>query len=285
MSRAISSAFWLKMQSDSNLLTEVIDVELAGGRNKHFTTTNANITYTLSSVPTVYSPFAGTVPNGIEESSDLGVSVIEFIMVNSDPDIQALLESDDFRTAFIKIGRLFTDTPNLGRMEIYQGTIGDFSYNRNSIKGEARNLWKSLAVRWPYYTYQDKCVWRFGSAGCGFNTSSISLVVNTINVGSSSQLAILLNTGSLNAYAASRFDFGRLTVTAGPNSGHIRTIRTHTGDLLNLSHPLPINSMAGTQLSIYPGCRKRLIDDCKSLYANDENFMGFPHIPTQEMAW
>ena len=283
--RDISSAFWAKMQEDGNLLTEIIDLELPSGGSYHFTTTNAPITYTLSGASTVYVPFPGSVPRGVEESSDLGVSVVDFVMVNSHTDIQALLESDDFRTAVVKIGRVFVDTPDLDRIEWYHGTMGDFSYDRSKISGQTRNLWKSLSTRWPYYTYQDKCVWLFGSEGCGFDTSSITLAVTTIVVGSSTPLAIRLNTGSLNAYTAGRFDFGRLTVTAGPNSGHIRTIRTHTGDLLGLSHPLPINSMADMQLSIFPGCRKRLIEDCKSLYNNDTNFLGWPTIPTQETAW
>jgi hypothetical protein len=38
-------------------------------------------------------------------------------------------------------------------------------------------------------------------------------------------------------------------------------------------------------LAIYPGCRKRLTEDCKSTYNNAENFMGFPWIPIQEQAF
>jgi uncharacterized phage protein (TIGR02218 family) len=281
-----TSAFWLKMQGDSNLLTELIDLELPGGTNYRFTTTNAPLTYTLSAAPTIYVPFPGATPTGVEESADMGVSIIDFLMVNTFNDVMSMLDSDDFKSAVIKVGRVFTDTPDLGRMEIYYGQMGDFVHDRLTIKGQVRNQWKSMGVRWPYYTYQDKCNWRFGGTGCGFNTASVTVALNSIQVGSSTTLALLVASGYLvRSYSNGRFDFGKLTVTAGANSGHVRTIRSHSGDLLGLSHTLPNSDLSGMQLSIYPGCRKRLIDDCKSLYNNDKNFLGWPWIPAQEQGW
>lgn len=284
--RSVSSAFWLKMQDDASLLTEVIDLEFSAGGAYHFTTTNQPFTKTLSGTPVVYTPFPGATPSGIEESADMGVSVIDFMMVNTFSDVKALLDSDDFKTATVKIGRVFTDTPDLGRMDIYYGQIGDFVHDRMTIKGQVRNQWKSLGIRWPYFSYQDKCNWRFGSTGCGFNTTSITVTMNSINVGSSTPLELELPANYLtNSYANGRFDFGKLTVLTGANSGHVRTIRSHSGNHLGLSHPLPQSDLSGMTLSIYPGCRKRLIDDCKSLYNNTENFLGWPWIPIQEQGF
>jgi hypothetical protein len=284
--RDVSSAYWLKMQDDASLLTEIIDLELPTGVRYHFTTTNAPLTYTLSGSATRYFPFQGTTPGGIEESNDLGVSVVGFTMVNTHAEVQAMLSSDDFKSAVVKIGRVFTDTPDLDRMEIYQGTLGDFSYNRLTLNGQLRNLWKSLSIRWPYYNYQDKCQWTFGSSMCGFDTSSITIAIGSINVASSTMINLLLNSGTLTqSYSDGRFDFGRATVTLGANSGHVRTIRVHTGDLLELSHPLPMSDLTGIALSIYPGCRKRLLEDCHSLYNNARDAFAWPWIPKQENAF
>lgn len=284
--RSVSSAFWLRLQGDEVPLTELIDLELPGGTAHRFTTTNHPVTYTLSGAPTVYVPFPGSTPTGVEESSDLGVSIIDFMMVNTFADVQQLIASDDFRTAIVKIGRVFVDTPDLGRMEYFQGAMGDFVHDRLTVRGQVRNQWKSLNVQWPYYTYQDRCNWRFGSPGCGVDTSSITVNMNSINVGSSTQVALLIASGYITqSYGNGRFDFGRLTVLTGTNSGHVRTIRSHSGDLLGLSHPLPNSDLTGTTVSIYPGCRKALIADCKSLYNNDRNFFGHPWIPIQEQAW
>ncbi len=274
---APNSAFWLAMQGDAVSLTEIIDFELPGGVKFHWTMTNQPITYTLSSAPTTYIPFPGMTPGGLEETNNLQVAAANFLMQNTGSIIANMLQND-FAQAVVKVGRIFTSTPDLGRMEIFNGQIGDFTYNRIELTGQARNIWKSLQINWPYYTYKDTCSWRFGSQGCGFNTASVTLAVASVNVGSSTTQDILLPAGTLAAYANGRFDFGRLTVTAGVNSGMARTIRTQSSDLISLATPLPFSDFTGIQVSIFPGCRKRLIEDCKSLYNNDQNFLGWPWI-------
>jgi uncharacterized phage protein (TIGR02218 family) len=284
VSRAPNSAFYQKLQSDGLLIAELIDLELTNGGQYHWTTANGEVTYTLSGSPTKYVPFPGHGGN-IQEDMNLGVSVLAFTLANSGPILQDQLLSTDFSLAGVKIGQVFTDTPDLGRMDVYLGKMGDFSYNRLELTGQARNIWKSLNVRWPYYTYQEKCGWRFGSAGCGFNTASITLNVSTLLVTSSTTEVLRLNTGSLSGFTNGRFNFGRCTITGGTNSGAIRTIRAHSGDCLELSHALSNPDFTGITLAIYPGCQKRLIDDCKSLYNNDANFLGWPWIPTEENAF
>lgn len=280
---ASTSAFWAKMQGDDINMTEVIELVMPGGNKRYWTTSDQEITYTLSGAPTRYIPFLGKTPTGMEESMDMGVSVVPFVLANTGSDLRILMDSDDFSLASVKIGRVFVDTPDLGRVQIYEGQMGDFSHTRHDINGELRNIWKSINVAWPYYQFEDKCVWRFGSAGCGFNTVSITVAINSINVSSSSTIDLRCASGYLTrSYSNGRFDFGRATISAGTNSGHIRTVRVHTGDLLSLSHPLPNSDLTGLQISIYPGCRKTVLADCRSLYNNDKNFFGFPWIPTQE---
>lgn len=281
-----SSLFQQRLQTDGLPMCELIDLEFINSLSLHWTTANQAMTYTLSGVPTTYLPFPGDAGGGIQEDINLGVSVVQFKIANSGSFLQQQLLTADFAIAAVKIGQVFTDTPDLGRMNLYNGKVGDFSYTREEITGQARNLWKSLNVQWPYYTYQDRCVWRFGSAGCGFNTASITIAINTINVASSDSLTILLNSGTLTqSYANGRFVFGRATITEGQNAGSIRTIRVHTGDLISFAQALPNGNLTGLQLSIYPGCRKRLVEDCKSLYNNDKNALAFPWILTFEQAF
>jgi len=282
-----NTAFFTRLQGDAIEMAELIDLE-TNGPSFHWTTANAPMTYTLSGTLTEYSPFPGRTVGGVRESTDLSVSVVEFVVANTGQIFSDLMVSNDFDMAEIKIGRVFTDTPDLGRMEIYQGKLGSFSYDRDKISGQARNQYGSANTRWPYYNYQDTCIWRFGGTGCGFDTTSVTLAlgVDSFDTGSSTTLNILLASGTLvGSYADGRFDFGRFTVTDGVNSGHTRTIRAHTGDLLFLSHPLPINSFANFAASIFPGCRKRRVTDCISLYDNAENFEGFEWIPIQEDAF
>lgn len=281
--RDVSSAFRARLQLDAGEICELIDLTTLHGA---FHWTTANRPLTVDSL--VYDPFPGNVHEGVEESSDLGIAVIDFVMANTGDLFASLMSGGDFAMSSLQINRIFTDTPDLDRMPLYIGQIGDYAYTRREIIGQARNRWQSLAVMWPYYSYGDFCGWRFGGDGCGFNTASITLIVSsaTVVTASCTQFNIAFAAGYLsNSYANGRFDFGRLTVTGGVNSGSVRTIRSHVSDILALSHPLPINSFSNMTLEIFPGCRKRRIEDCTSLYNNVRNHLGWEWIPIQENAF
>lgn len=280
---APNSAFWQKMQLDYVNLTELIDFEFPSGVVFHWTTTNGHVTYTLSGAPTTYVPFPGMTPGGLKSTNNLAVAAVNFVMQNTGSNIADLL-LNDFQNALVKVGRVFVDTPNLGRMEVYQGQVGDYTYNRNQITGQARNVWKSLNIVWPYYSFQDTCRWRFGSKGCGYNTSSVTIAISSVNVGSSTTLAILVASGMISAsYSNDRFDWGRVTALTGANSGVVRTCRVQTGDLLIMGNAFPYSVDSLTTLSIFPGCQKQLIANCRSQYNNEQNFLGWPWITLQPL--
>lgn len=286
MSVLVNTAFWQRLQGDNIDMCELVDLELPNGASFHWTTANQPLTYTLSGDLTVYQPFPGAGATGFEDGIDLSVAVIDFVMANTGSVLQGQLLSQDFALGKLNIGEVFTDTPDLGRMPVYNGKIGDFSYNRHELTGQARNLWKSLNIQWPYYTYNDNCGWRFGSKGCGFNTASVTINVTSVVVGSSDVTKLLLPSGTLsNSFADGRFNFGRATITSGTNSGSVRPIMAHTGDLLTLAYPLSNTDLTGIKVSIYPGCNKRIIDDCKSLYNNTKNFFGFWTMPKEGDAY
>lgn len=281
---ANESAFYAKMQLDGEQLVEIIDL-VTQNRKYHWTTFDVQVTHTRSGVPTTYEPLPGDITRGLSEDSDLSVGIINFVLANTGELLQDVLISDDITHASIEIGRVFADTPDLGRMHYFDGRMGNYTYDRHSISGQARNKWGGLAQQFPFYTYKDTCTWRFGGPGCGFDTTSITFspTVDSFDVASSTTLNILLGSGTLQqSFNNGDLDYGRFTVTNGVNSGFQRTIRSHTGDLLRLSHPLPVNSFAFIAADIYPGCRKRLLQDCHSRYNNSSAFLGWPWIPIQE---
>lgn len=286
-STAPNSAFMARLQLDDIDIVEIIDLELPGGGGMfHFTTCNQPVMYTLSGAATSYVPFAGGTPTGVQQDNALGVSVIDFVLQNSITAVSDMVDNSDFAIARLKIGRVFSSTPDLGRMEMYNGQVGDFSYDRIALKGQARNIWKSLNVQWPYYLYQDTCGWRFGSAGCGINTQSLGVTINSLIVNSSTTIDLQFPAGTLtNSFASGRFDFGRITVTGGVNSGAIRTIRSHVGDHVSLSYDLANADVTSISFVILPGCRKRIVEDCHSIYNNAKNAIAYWSIPVQEKAF
>ncbi len=281
--RDVSSAYWARMQEDGLQMVDLIELRTRS-RSFYFTTAPDPI---VSSLQT-YQPFIGGTPTGTEEGSDLSTNVIDFVIANTGSILSDLVSGGDFQSASISVARVFADTPDLGRMVVYNGVIGDYSYDRLNIRGQARGGLGNTSQQWPYYTYQDTCVWRFGGPGCGFDTSSITIEVNSasIIVGSTTSLVVRFVNGLLTtSFSNGWFDFGRLTVTGGVNSGEVRTVRIHSGDTFALSHPLSINSHTNLSVSIYPGCRRRKVDDCSSKYNNLDAFLGWPTIPIQEQAF
>lgn len=272
-----NSAFWLRLQGDDMQIAETIRLDHAN-LQKRWTTNNDPIVRSGE----VYSPFPGRSEGGVEESSDLSVSVAGFVFSNSGGEFDSLLGASNFDMAAVIVERCFTDTPDLGSIEIFRGLLGDISYTRTEISGEARTQWGGKNQNWPYYAYKDTCGWRFGSQGCGIDTSSFTYTFSGTQIASGTAIAVVMTGTTLTqSFSNGHFDFGRLTWLTGPNSGEVRTIRTHSGNLLGLSHKLPYTANSG-DFQIFPGCRKRWEADCTSKYNNEENFLGFKWIPIQE---
>jgi uncharacterized phage protein (TIGR02218 family) len=277
--RSVNSAFWLALQGEQIGLADLIDLDTPSGTYR-WTTSNVPI---VSSGQT-YDPFPGGADKGAEESTDLGVGNINFSVVNSG-QIRELLMVNELDFADIAISRVFVNSPDLGRLYSFRGKVADLTHNRDLIRGQARGLFNGVNGSFPYQTYQDYCVWRFGSTGCGINTASYT-VATSIFPSSSNALTLLASSGGISgAYGSGRLDRGRLTVLSGVNSGQVRTIKAHSGDFIVLSHPLPYSVASGFAFEVYPGCRKRIMDDCASRYNNTSRALGFPWMPKNESAF
>ncbi len=277
--RTVNSAFWNALQQDHISITELVELTTPSG-DYRWTTANAP----LQVGSHTYDPFPGASREGAEESTDLGIGTIDFAVVNSGT-LKSLLMAHQLDQAPMVVSRVLTNSPNLGRVYIFRGKLGDLSYDRNMINGQARNLFNGVAGRWPYYTYQDTCVWRFGGVGCGVDVSAYT-VAGSIDIAASNPIILVGTAGSISSsYAPGTLDRGRITMTSGANSGQVRTIRANTGDVMFLSHALPFPVNSGVSFSVYPGCRKRPEHDCTSKYNNAHRFMGFPWIPKTEQAF
>lgn len=278
----VNTAFRDRLQAEAvDNLVELIQVQ-GSGIFRLWTTSNQELYATLSGTLREYVPFPGAATGRIESGTDLTVATMQFaVSVSSGDSLQDLINANQLDAAEIIIERVFSDTPDLGRFQVYRGKIGNLARNRQGISGQARNVWDSFRINYPYYTYGDGCAWRFGSPGCGFNTASVTITIPSSNVivASSTIAGLFLNVQS---QPDGFYDFGRITSTNGANSGQTRSVRDHTGRVLLFSHALPFNISSGDAFSLHPGCRKRLIEDCTSKYNNSSAFLGFFTIPIPE---
>lgn len=273
---------WRLEQENVGNIVELIALE-GQGFKEFWTSCNQEIYATYSGTLCEYKPLPGEASGTIQSATDLTVATMQFVLASSGAsNLLALLDANQIDAADITIHRVFVDTPDLGRMLVYKGKIGDISWNRGAVQAQGRNVWDSFDTQWPYHTYSDGCIWRFGSAGCGYNTTSVTVTVAASYIVAASSTPIAYLTTSLGFYANDYFTFGRVTFTSGPNSGQVRAIREHEGNIIRLSHALPFNPSTLDAFSIYPGCRKRRIEDCTSKYNNASNFSGFWTIPIPE---
>lgn len=279
--RSVTSAFFAKLQETSVNIVELIQLDL-GIQNYYWTTCNK----TVVSSGISWEPFPGESTGGIEESSDLGVAVTDFVLSNSGDSFSGIINAQGLEYGNLVVRRVFVDTPDLGTMFIYRGRIGDYSYNRNAIKGQARNAWNSANIDWPPYTYMDGCSWRFGSTGCGFDVNSVTVRSMAVNSATTDRTKIAVASGMITrSYAAGYYDRGRVDFITGANSGVARAIFAHSGDNFQMYASLPAVVRSGDLFVIRPGCRKRPVEDCTSKFNNISNFLGFPWMPGKEQGF
>lgn len=275
-----SSAFFEEMQKPSVKLCELIDFA-APNSTYRWTTTNKIIVNSAIQ----YEPFPGNISQGLEEELTMKIANVDFSLANSGGIWDDLLVSNGFDFASVTVRRVFPNSPDFGEYTYFTGKIGEHSYNRDVVSGKVRSIYDSVQVQFPHYNYGDTCVWRFGSTGCAFDASSVT-IIGSADFISSGNLSLTTISGFISgSFNNGYFDFGRLTMIGGANSGQLRTIRYQTQDVLDLSHPLPFSVDTGDQFTIFPGCRHRFIEDCVSKYNNSSNFVGAPWIPKQEQAF
>lgn len=278
--KTVNATFLAALQSDTPLICEIITLGTVQG-DYHWTTANQPVV----SSGTTYDPLPGGSSSGLEDNLSLVIGNINFTIANTG-DLQGIIPANGLDASSLYIRRVLTNSPDLDALPLFRGNMGDFAYTRAAISGTARTMMQKAKPQWPTYTYMDTCVWRFGSTGCGYNVTSSTVNSLGVNVGSSTAIALIAGSGSLvGSYAPGQLERGRVTVITGPNSGQVRSVRISSGDYIGLSHSLPYAPQSGDAFSIYPGCRKRFLDDCTSKYNNAHRFLGFPWMPRQEQAF
>jgi uncharacterized phage protein (TIGR02218 family) len=102
---------------------------------------------------------------------------------------------------------------------------------------------------------------------------------------------VLVADAALDAYADGWFDSGALTFESGANAGRTIEVKSWTQGTrtLELWEPARLEVEVGDQFRVYPGCHKRITDDCRDKFqipgnlrfanGNARNFRGEPYVP------
>lgn len=162
---------------------------------------------------------------------------------------------------------------------ISKGNLGEIKRAGLAFTAEFRSLAHRLNQKIGG-TYQRTCSATLGDAKCRIDLMKPELrATATAQTAGPSRLVTFSGLGS---FAADWFTHGKAAFTSGANSGIALEIKKHTRtagqDALELWNAPPFAIAIGDTATITAGCAKSFAA-CKSKFANQANFRGFPQIP------
>jgi uncharacterized phage protein (TIGR02218 family) len=164
------------------------------------------------------------------------------------------------------------------------GHLGEVIREDGAFRAEIRGL--AAALDEPRgRVFRHACDADLGDARCGIDLDDPAFrgegAVTTANG------RRRFRAGGLGSFAAGWFERGRLTWTAGANTGRAVEVRAHrlaAGEAdLELWQPMHGEIGVGDAFTVTAGCDKR-IATCREKFANAVNFRGFPHMPGNDFA-
>lgn len=156
---------------------------------------------------------------------------------------------------------------------IASGNWGECTLHQGRFVAEFRSLAQKLQQT-VGRLYTAACDAELGDARCRVNTAA--LAVSGTLTGQTSRMQVV---DTARAEADGAWRGGLLTFTTGANAGRAHELRASlaTGHL-TLLLPLAYDTAIGDAYTLAPGCDKSL-ETCRDVYANVDNFRGFPHVP------
>lgn len=161
-----------------------------------------------------------------------------------------------------------------------RGTAGESDTLRSTRRFEFRGLKQALQQQ-LVPVMQKTCRYRLGSTSmpdglCFVDLNDSAGFTNTYEVTSVTSRTVFTATD-----ATEVDDFygeGKATANDGPNAGFSQKIKSFSAGVFTLSLPMPYAVEVGDTFTFVAGCRKRLIEDCKTKFDNVPNFGGEPHV-------
>jgi uncharacterized phage protein (TIGR02218 family) len=191
---------------------------------------------------------------------------------------EADLAAGRYDAAAIEVWLVDWSEPSL-KVKLRAGVLGEVRRQGSAFTAELRGLSHRFAEECGR-RFTKTCNADLGDARCTVDLSAAQFRA------AGSVGAILATSafraGGLGGYDDGWFTAGRLTFTAGANSGLAVEVKSHRVGIDNVTielwqaMPQPLTS--GDAFSVTAGCDKHF-DTCVARFDNAENFRGFPHIP------
>lgn len=233
---------------------------VVGSTTYRWTTGDAAVTYLSNTYPPV--PGART---DIALSDELGQDGIKITLPVSHALAQLYLTATPDLDSDITLYR----QDNSGTYVAWKGGVGSVTATESEATIEGESLFKQFQRNGLRARYQKNCRHALYSGGCTLVRSAFG-VAGTCTAFSGNTITV--------TEASAQPDGYYLGGMVQSSNGKLRTIVGHAGALLTLFWPIP--GFATGAVTLYPGC-DRTLATCKTRFANQANYGGFPWIPSQ----
>ncbi|WP_245450927.1 DUF2163 domain-containing protein [Methylobacterium brachiatum] len=173
----------------------------------------------------------------------------------------------------------FTDwsAPPIGGVTLFTGRLSSVDQvGRTSATLTVASELTLLDIDLPRNVWQPTCNHTLYDTGCRLVRQAYA---SAGTAGAGATTTFIPWTGASDALTQ-----GTVTFTSGGNNGVSATIKMADTSGLTLAYPLPTLPTAGDAFTAYLGCDHTL-STCRSKFANEANFRGFPFVPTPEAAF
>ena len=231
-----------------------------------------------------YLSTAGYIPSSVETKSNLDE---ESLSINGAFEVGNLARTDllagKYDYAQIEIFILNYADTSQGKLDSIQGRFGQVNFDDNQFTVNAHSNTK-LFGQTVGRTYTTGCVADLGDSECGIALANYTETGTVLTVTDQHTFTASITDANGNGITVDDwFTAGLLTWTGGDNDGRQIEVRQHSyssGHTISLQENMFYTIQAGDTFSIYAGCRKRAILDCKTKFSNLANHRGFKYIPT-----
>jgi uncharacterized phage protein (TIGR02218 family) len=227
----------------------------------------------------LYRPRYGFNPKAVSQEASGAVSNTEVETVLSDEITEEDIFAGLWDGCVVETFQVNYRDFSMGKINFGVKTMGDLKAGRIALNAELRGLTQSLQ-KIVGRVYTAGCPWVFGSIGSAYVPAC------NIDLGPLTATGTLTSATDLRTFAdssrgevADYFGAGLLTFTSGPNEGVQMEVYSFAAGVFTLHLPVPYTVSVGDTYSVTPGCRKRFTEDCRTKWANTNNFGGFPQVP------
>ncbi len=278
--RNLDPAFDAHLKSGATTLCRCWKLTRSDGVTLGFTDHDVEISFG----GTVFQPAAGFTGSEIPASLGLSVDTAEI----SGALVSPLLSEDDMNAGLYDGAAVDLYLVNWAapeqRVQLESGTIGEITRQGKSFSAEIRSLSAALDQE-RGRLFQINCDADLGDMRCGVDLNAAG------NRASGTIDEILgertFRVSGLSAIAATRLQRGTLRMTSGLSHNLTFSVRadriSDAGRIIELWSAPPRSLAVGDMCLATVGCDKSF-QTCTQVFANAQNFRGFPHIPGSDFA-